>query len=79
MAHSIETIDELQHQGYDQIFELAGNKLMSTQTGFYFYPRELNVDQIIKVEQLGNCYALSCPSGEHKGLFMIYVDAVDRL
>ncbi len=72
MSPSIEVVDELQKLGYDEIFELAGNKLMFVQAGLFFYPREFKVDHVIRIDQLGSCFGLSHQSGKFKGIFMAY-------
>ncbi|MBL0745614.1 hypothetical protein [Chryseolinea lacunae] len=69
------TIDQLHAQGYDSIFELIGEKLRCLQTGDYYLPRDLRVDEIFRVEKgvLGYdefyIYALSEPFANLKGIF----------
>lgn len=70
-----ETIDKLHAKGYDCIFELIGEKLHCLQTGDFYLPRDLRVDEIFRVEKevLGYdelyIYALSEPFDNIKGIF----------
>ena len=65
-------IDELFAMGYDQRFELVGNKLMCTATGDIFYARELAVDYLHHVHGVGYMYGVRHRDTDIKGIFVYY-------
>ena len=72
LADPVELIEQLHDHGYQQIFELVGNKLVSHQTGGFFYPREFHVDQHIQLGELAHCYAVNHLTEEIKGIYLAF-------
>lgn len=65
-------IDDLFIMGYDQHFELVGNKLMCTASGAIFYARELAVDYLHHVRGIGYVYGIRHGDTNLKGIFVYY-------
>ena len=65
-------IDELEFLGYDERFELLGNKLMAKVSGGIFYPNELSVDHLYHMDGIGYVYGLRHRDTQVKGIFVLY-------
>lgn len=71
-------IDSLHSMGYNNNYELAGNKLVCLQTQLYYFPRDFKVDEIYRFDvgpmQLEGyyLYALRDSSGHPAGIFTAY-------
>lgn len=71
LTESISMVDQLQELGYILNFELAGNKMLCTQTLEFFYPKDFQVDHIYRTENLCCIYGLSNPLLGIKGIFFV--------
>lgn len=65
-------IDDLFVMGYDQHFELAGNKLMCIASGDTSYACDLAVDYLHHVPCVGYVYGIRHRSTNVKGIFVYY-------
>lgn len=74
MAYATGTIQWLWAMGYQQNFELVGNKLMCLQCLDFFYPSELTVDHLERIDGLCYIYGLRHAKSNIKGIFVIYTD-----